>query len=187
MSLIGVLLLANAATVVVAQVPVARLAEGRRRVVLIALAAVLFAAACLLVAAARRGTGRAYPELIAACVAVGIGECLHTTALMPLVADLAPAGLRGRYMAAMGFSWWIGLAIAPTLGTQLLSAAPTATFIAAAGVAAAAAASALALESRLPSAARFTPRPGGPAPPRGPARSARRRARPGGRSPAGPR
>ena len=170
-SLIGLLLLANATTVVIAQVPVARLAEGRRRVVLITLAAVLFAAACLLVAAAPRGTGRAYPELIAASVAVGVGECLHTTALMPLVADLAPAGLRGRYMASMGFSWWIGLAIAPTLGMQLLSAAPTATFIAAAGVAALAAASALALESRLPSAVRLTPRPGGPAPPRKPSQS----------------
>jgi len=170
-SLIGLLLLANAATVVIAQVPVARLAEGRRRVVLIALAAVLFAVACLLAAAVRRGTGWAYPGLMAASIAVGIGECLHTTALMPLVADLAPAGLRGRYMASMGFSWWIGLAIAPTLGTQLLSAAPAVTFIAAAGVAAVAAVSALALESRLPSAARFTPRPGGPAPHRGTARS----------------
>ena len=164
-SLIGLLLLANATTVVIAQVPVARLAEGRRRVVLMALAAALFAAACLLVAAAPRGSERAYPELIVACIAVGIGECLHTTALMPLVADLAPAGLRGRYMASMGFSWWIGLAIAPTLGAQLLSAAPAATFIAAAGVAALAAASALALESRLPSGARLTPRPGGPSDP----------------------
>jgi hypothetical protein len=35
---------------------------------------------------------------------------------MPLAADLAPEGLRGRYMALVGFSWWIGLAIAPTLG-----------------------------------------------------------------------
>ena len=37
--LIGLLLLANAATVVVAQMPVARLAEGRRRMVMTALAA----------------------------------------------------------------------------------------------------------------------------------------------------
>ena len=47
---------------------------------------------------------------------VGVGECFHTTALMPLVADLAPAALRGRYMATMGLSWWLGLALAPTLG-----------------------------------------------------------------------
>jgi MFS family permease len=57
--LIGLLLLANAATVIVAQVPVARLAEGRRRVVLIALAAVIFVAACLLVVVA--GTAPARP------------------------------------------------------------------------------------------------------------------------------
>ena len=50
--LIGLLLLANAATVVVAQVPIARLAEGRRRVVMMALAAAIFTGACLLVIAA---------------------------------------------------------------------------------------------------------------------------------------
>jgi MFS family permease len=169
--LIGLLLLANAATVVVAQVPVAKLAEGRRRVILIAVAAVLFVAACLLVAVAPRDTGAAYLPLVVASIAVGIGECFHTTALMPLVADLAPASLRGRYMAAMGFSWWIGLAIGPTLGTQLLGVAPSAAFLAAAGVATAAAVSALALESRLPPAVRLTPRPGGSPSPRRSARS----------------
>jgi MFS family permease len=158
--LIGVLLLANAVTVVVAQVPVARLAEGRRRAVLMALAAALFTGACLLTLTARVAAAAAFPVLAVAAVAVGVGECLHTTALMPLTADLAPEGLRGRYMAVMGFSWWIGLAIAPTLGAQLLSWSPTATFLCAAAVAAAAAVSALALERRLPAAARLTPRPG---------------------------
>jgi MFS family permease len=158
--LIGLLLLANAATVVVAQVPIARLAEGRRRVVLMALAASIFAFGCLLVIAAgvSPATG-AYAALVAAVIAVGVGECFHTTVLMPLAADLAPAGLRGRYMATMGFSWWIGLTMASTLGAQLLSRSPTATFLAAAAIASAAAISALALERRLPDAARLTPRP----------------------------
>jgi MFS family permease len=93
-------------------------------------------------------------------VAVAIGECFHTTALMPLVADLAPPGLRGRYKASMGFSWWIGLATAPTLGAQLLSRSPAAAFLAAGAVAAAAAGLALSLEQRLPDASRLTPRPG---------------------------
>jgi len=161
--LIGLLLLANAATVAVAQVPVARLAEGRRRVVMIALAGALFTVACLLVivAGASTSTSTAYPLLLVADIAVGIGECAHTTALMPLVADLAPPGLRGRYMAAMGFSWWIGLAIAPTLGAQLLSLSPAAAFLTAAGVAAAASISALTLERRLPETSVLTPRPQG--------------------------
>jgi MFS family permease len=161
--LIGLLLLANAATVVVAQVPIARLAEGRRRVVMMALAASLFVGACLLVVAAGVSTEGAYAALVAAAIAVGVGECFHTTALMPLVAELAPTSLRGRYMASMGLSWWVGLALAPTLGTQLLSLSPTAAFLAAAAVALAAAALALTLERRLPDAFRLTPRPRGAA------------------------
>jgi MFS family permease len=157
--LIGLLLLANAATVVVAQVPIARLAEGRRRVVMMALAASIFAGACLLVVAAGVSTDTAYAVLVTAMIAVGVGECFHTTALMPLVAELAPTSLRGRYMASMGLSWWVGLALAPTLGTQLLSLSPTAVFLAAAAVAIAAAVSALTLERRLPDASRLTPRP----------------------------
>ena len=70
--------------------------------------------------------------------------------LSPLVADLAPEGLRGRYMAVMGLAWWTGLAIAPTLGAQLLSHPPTAVFLAAAGTAAVAAVSALTLERSCP-------------------------------------
>jgi MFS family permease len=159
--LIGLLLLANAITVVVAQVPVAKFAEGRRRVVMMAVAASIFVLACLLVVVAGLRIDMAYPALIAASIAVAVGECFHTTALMPLVADLAPTSLRGRYMAAIGLSWWIGLALAPTLGTQVLSFSPLAAFLASGVVAGVAAVSALTLERRLPDAARLTPRPRG--------------------------
>jgi MFS family permease len=122
--------------------------------------ALVFVPACLLVLAAgylELRVGEA--ALVAAVVLVGTGECLHTTALMPLVADLAPPALRGRYMAATGLSWWLGLALAPTLGTQLLSLSPPATMLVAAAVALGAALSALALEPHVPEAARLTPRP----------------------------
>jgi MFS family permease len=157
--LIGMLLLANAITVVVAQVPVARFAEGRRRVVMMALAAAIFVFACLLVVTAGINSRVAYPALVAASIAVGVGECFHTTVLMPLVADLAPTNLRGRYMASIGLSWWVGLALAPTLGMQILSLSPMATFLGAAAVAIAAAVSALALERSVPEDSRLTPRP----------------------------
>lgn len=157
---IGLLLLANALTVVVAQIPVARLSEGRRRALAMAVAALSFVVACLLVAGAGLvGPGYAYVALVVAAIVVGVGECFHTTALMPLVADLAPAAIRGRYMAAIGLSWWLGLALAPTLGTQLLSVSPPATMLAAAAVALVAGLSALALERDLPAAVRLTPRP----------------------------
>jgi MFS family permease len=155
--LIGLLLLANAATVAVAQVPIARLAEGRSRAGLMGLAAGLFVVACLLVLGASLGE-RPYPALLAAVILVGIGECCHTTVLMPLVADLAPDAVRGRYMAAAGLSWWIGLAVAPALGAPLLGVSPAGAFLAATAVAAAAGVSALTL--RLPEAARRTPRQG---------------------------
>ena len=159
---IGLLALANAFTVVLAQIPVARLAEGRRRVVAMAIASVAFAGACLLVAGAGLvGSPYAYAALFAAVITVAVGECFHTTALMPLVADLAPVALRGRYMATIGLSWWLGLALAPTLGTQLLSVSPPAALLAAAGAALAAGLSALALERDLPAAIRLTPRPAG--------------------------
>jgi MFS family permease len=159
--LIGLLLLANAITVVVSQVPVARFAEGRRRAVMMALAAAIFVFACLLVIAASILPSIAFLALVAAAVAVGVGECFHTTVLMPLVADLAPVNLRGRYMATIGLSWWIGLALAPTLGTPLLSLSPLAAFVAAAVISMVAALSALALERRLPDEARLTPYPRG--------------------------
>jgi MFS family permease len=162
-SLIGLLLLVNALTVVVAQVPVARFAEGRRRALTMALAGGLFCGACLLVEVPVFITGAnravALAVLVTAVIAVGAGECLHTTALTPLVADLAPASLRGRYMAVIGLCFWAGLAIAPTGGTALLALSPAVAFGVAAGVALAAAVSMLRLERRLPEAARLTPRP----------------------------
>jgi len=160
--LIGLLLLANAATVAVAQVPIAKLAEGRRRAMMMAQAAWMLVGACLLVLLAGARTGMAYLALFAAAILVGVAECFHTTVLMPLVADLAPADLRGRYMASAGLSWWIGLAIAPVFGAPLLSVSPTAVFLTAAVVALLAGISALILENRLPRASRLTPRPHGP-------------------------
>jgi MFS family permease len=154
---IGLLALANASTVVVCQVPIARYAEGRRRVLLLAAGAVLFVLACGLVVAA--GGRWAYAVLMAAAILVGLGECLHTSVLMPLVADLAPVESRGRYMAAMGLSWWIGLAVAPTLGPPLMTASPSAVFVVAAMVAAVAGVAAMGLERRLPAAAVRTPVP----------------------------
>jgi MFS family permease len=163
------LLLANAVTVVLAQLPVAKLSEGRRRVSTMAIASLVFAAGCLLaVGASFVGLHAAYAALLAAAILVGVGECFHTTVLMPLVADLAPAALRGRYMAATGLSWWLGLALAPTLGTQVLSVSPPAALLASAAVALMAGLSALALERDLPPATRLTPRPAG-------ARESRRR------------
>ena len=159
-SLIGLLLLTDAFTVAIAQIPVSRALEGRRRTTAIAVGGVIFAGSFLLIAAASlMRAGPAYAALLIAAVAIGIGECFHTTALMPLVADMAPAALRGRYMATMSLSWWIGLALAPTVGTRLLAASPAAALLPAAGLALGASVAALALDRYLPAAISRTPRP----------------------------
>jgi MFS family permease len=158
--LIGLLLLANAVTVVVAQVPIVRLVEGHSRVGTLALGAAAWVCACV-VAALGQGapTDVAYLFLVVAAIAFAVGECLHATVLLPLVADLAPAELRGRYMAAIGLTWWLGLALAPTLGAQLLSISPALVLLSAAGLSAAAILSLAALEARLPVSLRLIPRP----------------------------
>jgi MFS family permease len=158
--LIGLLMLANAATVVVAQVPIAKAAEGRRRVVMIAFGSLIFAGSCLLVVVGGTTPSAPYLILVLTSVAIGVGECFHSAALMPLVAELAPAGLRGRYMATIGLSWWIGLAVAPTAGAQVLSFSPAVAFLGAGALALTAAGSALALDRELPAQARVTPQPG---------------------------
>ena len=148
-----------------AQIPVVKLVEGRRRASAIAAAAVAFVVACLLVAAGEILDFRvAAASLVTAAVIVGIGECFYTAVLMPLIADLAPAALLGRYMAAIQLSWWLGLALAPTLGTQLLALWPPLALLAGAVVAAAAGLAATALERELPESSRLTPRPPAPTP-----------------------
>jgi MFS family permease len=159
-SLIGVLLLANAATVVLAQVPIVKAAEGRSRVAALILGSVLWIFACLLAVAAQDASASvAYVCLIAAAVAFGLGECLHATVFLPLVADFAPPELRGRYMAAIGLTWWLGLALAPTLGAQLLAVSPSLALLGAAALSGATIVSLLALDARLPLGLRSVPRP----------------------------
>jgi MFS family permease len=156
---IGLLLLADAFAVAIAQIPVSRALEGYRRTTAIAISGAIFTGGFLLIAAAGlTRPGPAYATLLIAAVACGIGECFHTTALMPLVADMAPAALRGRYMAAMSLSWWIGLALAPTVGTRLLAVSPAVALLPAAGLALAATVAALALGRHIPPAISRTPR-----------------------------
>jgi MFS family permease len=157
---IGFLFLANTLTIVVLQLPIARALEGRRRMPSLALMALLFAAWSLTLA----GTGawldgRLAVGVLAAGVAVlGIGECLYDSIHGPLVADLAPDGATGRYLAVSGFSWQLGFILAPAIGGAALGAEPFALWPACAGLCLAGGALALRLEQVLPAEARTTGR-----------------------------
>jgi MFS family permease len=116
--------------------------------------------------AAEGPTAAAAVAFIAVGIAFGLGECLDGVIQGPLVADLAPAELRGRYMALWLITAQAGFAAGPALGGVLLAVSPAALWLPAAACCAVAGLAALALERGLPFEARRTPatRPSAPVP-----------------------
>ena len=157
---IGILFLVNTAVIIIAQLPIARLARGRRRMPALALFGVLWGAAWLLVPiAGAASTTTAMLVLVVVMVIFAIGMCLHGAVAAPLVADLAEPHLLGRYMALNALSWQIGFALGPALGGIGLSLSATGVWLAAAALCFLSAVCALALEGSLPHGARRTPLP----------------------------
>ena len=156
---IGPIFAINTLVIVIAQLPIARLAEGRRRMPIFAAIGVVWAASWLLVPVAGLWlAGVAAAMMISLAAAVfAVGECLHGAVQAPLVADLADPRLLGRYMAMSAFSWQIGFTIGPPVGGALLSFSPTGLWIVVAAVCLAAALAALTLEGSLPEAVRRSP------------------------------
>ena len=156
---IGLIFLVNTVLIVVLQLPIAKLLEGRRRMRALAFMTALWAEAWLLVLA-----GGSWLEATAAvgvfavaAMVFGLGECFQGPTQGALVADLAPARLRGRYMALSTISWEIGFVIGPAAGGLILGLSPLALWPIAAGVCVAAGAAALALERGIPRELRLTP------------------------------
>jgi MFS family permease len=157
---IGFLFLVNTTVILLAQLPIARLARGRRRMPTLALFGVLWAGAWLLVpiAGASSTTG-AMLLLVVVMVVFALGMCLHGAVAAPLVADLAVPHLLGRYMALNALSWQVGFALGPALGGAGLALSPTGVWLAAASLCAVGAVFALVVEGALPPRARRTPLP----------------------------
>jgi MFS family permease len=155
----GVLFIANAGVVILAQLPAARLVEGRRRLPMLALMSAVFGLACVLVLAGtlRLATPGTAIALALAAATFAVGECLHGATFTALVADLAPPELLGRAMALVGTSWWLGLTIAPAAGGVSLGLSPSATWAVAAGLSFALALAMLAIEQSVPRELRRTP------------------------------
>ena len=87
-----------------------------------------------------------------------VGETLQGPTQAPLVADLAPEHLRGRYFALSAMSWSAGSILGPAVGGALLGWHPLAVWPIAAAVCVVAAAGCLLLERRLPEGVRRTPK-----------------------------
>jgi MFS family permease len=55
-----------------------------------------------------------------------MAECAQFVVLGPLVAELAPPHLLGRYMSLYGLTFTVGVALGPAVGGALLATAPDA-------------------------------------------------------------
>ncbi len=155
---IGLLFFLNTVVIVVAQLPIAGLARGRRRMPMLALFGLLWAGAWIVVPfAAGASEAAAFALLGVVMVVFAVGQCLHGAVAGPLAADLAEPQLMGRYMALNALSWNIGFTLGPALGGLGLAASPTGVWIAASALCALGAGAALAIEGTLPLRARRTP------------------------------
>jgi len=125
---IGIVILVNTAFIVIAQIPAVRLVARMRRTHAFAATAALFALALLAVLPATL----VHSELAATSVLAGvaivlaIGEIAHILVLGPLVADMAPAHLLGRYLSLYSLTFTGSLALGPAIGGFLLQNSPDA-------------------------------------------------------------
>ena len=156
---VGVVFAIDAVGVVLFQLPVVRLSEGRSRMRGFALMGALWAGTDLAVWGAGEWTRAtvAFAIFAGAVLVFAVGECLHGAIQAPLSVDLAPPQLVGRYLAASSISWQIGWIVGPAAGGFLLEHGPLLLWPLAAGANILCAAAALALERRLPADVRRTP------------------------------
>ncbi|MGZ4418046.1 MAG: MFS transporter [Gaiellaceae bacterium] len=125
---IGIIFLVNTSFVVIAQIPAVRVVARLRRTHAFAVTSALFAVSLLAVLPATL----IHSELAAASLLAGVaivfavGEVVHILVLGPLVADMAPAHLLGRYLSLYGLTFTLSLALGPAIGGLLLQTSPDA-------------------------------------------------------------
>jgi MFS family permease len=149
---IGIIFLVNTSFVVIAQIPAVRVAARMRRTHAFAAASALFAVALLAVLPATliRSELGASSLLAGVAIVLALGEIAHTLVLGPLVADMAPAHLLGRYLSLYSLTFTASLALGPAIGGLLLQTSPDAIWWGGALAAALAGAVLLQLDDRIP-------------------------------------
>jgi MFS family permease len=125
---IGIIFLVNTTFVVIAQIPAVRLVARMRRTHAFAATSALFAVALLAVLPSTLVHSALAATSILAGVAIvfAISEIAHILVLGPLVADMAPAHLLGRYLSLYSLTFAGSLALGPAIGGLLLQTAPDA-------------------------------------------------------------
>jgi MFS family permease len=110
---LGYVFAANTLSVAVLQLVMLRVLAGRRRTSALAAAGAAFAAAwCITITAAQAGSVAVFA---CAMAVLAIGETMISPALAPIVNDLAPDHLRGRYNGAFVLAYTTGFMVGPAL------------------------------------------------------------------------
>jgi MFS family permease len=125
---IGVVFFINTCFIVVAQVPATRVVRRLRRTHALAATCAIFAIGLLavLLATLTRSAFAATTALVGVAIVIAIAECAQFVVLGPLVAELAPPHLLGRYMSLYGLTFTVGVALGPAVGGALLATSPDA-------------------------------------------------------------
>ena len=125
---IGVVVFINTFFIVVAQVPATRVVARMRRTHALAATSAIFAIGLLavLLATLTRSPLAATAVLAGVAIVIAIAECGQFIVLGPLVAELAPPHLLGRYMSLYQLSFMAGVALGPAVGGALLTTSPNA-------------------------------------------------------------
>ena len=128
-------------------------------VIVLALSAAIFTATSVAILAAGYllTASAAVVALCGVIVVFSVAECLHGSVQNPLIADMAPEHLLGRYMALRTISWQVGFMAGPAIGSALLARSPAGLWLGAAGACALVAVGSLALGRRIPADAAITP------------------------------
>jgi predicted MFS family arabinose efflux permease len=125
---IGIIFLVNTSFIVIAQIPAVRVVARMRRTHAFAATSVLFAVALLAVLPATLidSALAATSVLVGVAIVLACGEIAHILVLGPLVADMAPAHLLGRYLSLYTLTFTGSLALGPAIGGLLLQTSPDA-------------------------------------------------------------
>jgi MFS family permease len=125
---IGVVVFINTFFIVVAQVPATRVVARMRRTHALAVTSAIFAIGLLavLLSTKTESTLAATAVLAGVAIVIAIAECGQFIVLGPLVAELAPPHLLGRYMSLYQLSFMAGVALGPVVGGALLATSPDA-------------------------------------------------------------
>jgi MFS family permease len=125
---IGLVKFFNTFFIVVAQVPATRVVARMRRTHALFATSVIFAIGLLavLLATLTHSALAATTVLVGVAIVIAVAECGQFIVLGPLVAEIAPPQLLGRYLSLYQLSFMVGVALGPAVGGVLLGTAPNA-------------------------------------------------------------